>query len=1062
MSELYIPSDISNTFYKAIQARNQLNEDISKSAFDTAIRHWESILQVCAMKGYSELGAIAHSEIGLILGHRYRKYGDNYDLDRSMRLLNQYIHFIPDSYIEKPRICNAYGTIYRNLYEKTGQIEYLNQAIATFEQSLNNPHLHPLHMGVLHTGYANSLLMRFDIFDDIHDALQALDIQKKALAICEPQSRLWIDRSAMIASTLVRIAKREKNSALVDEGIIYTLQALELMSPSSPHWLGCHNNLASLYRLRFDLSSETNDITAAIQHYHTALQAYPMSPQNVGEVWNNISVVYRTKFETWGDISDIDNAIHALHRALSVTAAPAPLWIMYRHNLAASLIRRHEIRKHPTDIQEALEVISETLAAIPDTMAWKSDLYNLEATVYHTQYEHTKDIADLQRATAAAQAGLKMRNPANAIWSEYMSNYADILLSWFKHEQQPETLEEAIRISREDVARSLPNTHGWARSCDVLCSALFSRFETVGNANDADYHEMIDRYGGLLNYPGLPLHHRLLVCGNMGALYIIKANWSNACNVLLQGIEVADTLYLTQATTINRELWSTTAGNIYRRAAYALANLGRIAEAVVILERGRSKILGDQLQRESEEVASLEHDHPHLYEHYIAASTRLRRVANQEWVSRLYSTHEVSTHDDAREAQTLFQSILHTIRAQPGYESFLDSFSYADIIACLQPGMALVYIDTVIEFMYTIVVAHSDHALDLHYRDLRNFSVAMLKKLLVSQEEEGIEESFMRGQLEDTSMLLNPLDGILDELGENLVSPIAAYLHTQHITEVVLIPVFLLRPLPLHAARYNGTYFHDDFTISYSPSARIFAIANRPQGRHLQPLIAIGNPTGRASPALYTDWLAKEFQRIAGGGEVILHHHATLQNVLSAIGERTPQHILFGCHGVYDGDEPLNSHLVLANTRLTLTDVMANLNVTKTEMVILVSCKMGVLDFKRLSEEVLNFPIGLLYAGCKTALAPLWAVYALPTVLLLHRMYVLMIAGRSSAKALSDATHWIRTLSRAEALHAVTMLVPYETQARTAEQMLRPFRGDQPFAHPMYWAAFTHYGAVLK
>gem|GEM_PF-5055161 len=60
------------------------------------------------------------------------------------------------------------------------------------------------------------------------------------------------------------------------------------------------------------------------------------------------------------------------------------------------------------------------------------------------------------------------------------------------------------------------------------------------------------------------------------------------------------------------------------------------------------------------------------------------------------------------------------------------------------------------------------------------------------------------------------------------------------------------------------------------------------------------------------------------------------------------------------------------------------------------------------------------------------------------------------------ATRWLRTLSRAEALHAVAMLVPYETQARTAEEMLRPFRGDQPFANPVYWAAFTHYGAVLK
>ena len=1058
MNDLYIPDELSDSFHAAIQARSQLSIDIAQQTFTYAIHQWESILQICARKGYSELGAIAHSEIGLILGHRYRIYGDDNDLHHATRLLTQYIHSVPDTYIEKPRICNGYGTIYRNLYEETGQIEYLNQAIATFEHFIGNTRLHPLHISVLHTGYANVLLFRFDIFDDIQDVFQALAIQKKALEACEPRSQRWVTTNAMLANSLLRLAKREKKAVFLDEGIFYATEALAYIDPSNPHWFNCNNNLGLAYSFRFEVSNHITDITTAIHYYHTALQAQAISPQNTGLVWNNISVAYRTKFETWGDISDIDAAISALHRALGVTAAPAPLWIMCKHNLAASLIRRHEIRKHPVDIQKALSIVTDVLGIMPDSLAGKSDFYNLEASIYHTQYEQTTDIADIRRATTAAQAGLKLPNPANELWCIY----GRILLSRFKHEQRPETLEEAIRISREDVARGLPHTHGWARSCDVLCSALFSRFKMVGSSNDADYHELLNRYGALLNYPGLPLHHRLIVCGNLGYLHIVKNKWRESCDTLLQGIEVADTLYLTQATTINRELWSATAGNIYRRAAYALANLGRIDEAVVILERGRSKILGDQLQRESEEVASLERDHPHLYQDYIATSARLRRVANQEWVSRLYRDHEMNTYDEAREAQTTFQSMLRTIRALPGYESFLDTFSYTDIIECLQPGMALVYIDATIDFMYTIVIARSDQSFDLHYSELRNFSIPKLKTLLMNQEEEGIYGSFMRGQLENPRAFLGHLSGILDELGENLISPIAAYLHTQYMTEAVLIPVFLLRPLPVHAARYNGTYFQDDFTISYSPSARIFAIASRLQGRHVQPLIAIGNPTGQAGSALYTDWLAEEFQRIAGGGEVLLHHHATLQNVLSAIGERTPRHILFGCHGWYDGDEPLKSHLVLANTNLTLTDVMANLDLAKTDMVILVSCKMGVLDFKRLSEEVLNFPIGLLYAGCKTALAPLWAVYALPTVLLLHQMYAWMIAGSSSAKALSDATRWLRTLSRAEALHAVAMLVPYETQARTAEEMLRPFRGDQPFANPVYWAAFTHYGAVLK
>lgn len=63
--------------------------------------------------------------------------------------------------------------------------------------------------------------------------------------------------------------------------------------------------------------------------------------------------------------------------------------------------------------------------------------------------------------------------------------------------------------------------------------------------------------------------------------------------------------------------------------------------------------------------------------------------------------------------------------------------------------MALVYIDATIDFMYTIVIARSDQSFDLHYSELRNFSIPKLKTLLMNQEEEGIYGSFMRGQLEN-------------------------------------------------------------------------------------------------------------------------------------------------------------------------------------------------------------------------------------------------------------------------------------------------------------------------
>jgi hypothetical protein len=124
-------------------------------------------------------------------------------------------------------------------------------------------------------------------------------------------------------------------------------------------------------------------------------------------------------------------------------------------------------------------------------------------------------------------------------------------------------------------------------------------------------------------------------------------------------------------------------------------------------------------------------------------------------------------------------------------------------------------------------------------------------------------------------------------------------------------------------------------------------------------------------------------------------------------------------------------------------------------------------------EGFLGFAQALFQTGARSVLLSLWKVDDTATALLMTRFYENLLgkgdrlkAPLGRAEALREAKQWLRELSRKEAESLAAALDKGELRGSVSP--LKPLaeppkeavgqKGDKPFAHPYYWAAFILLG----
>lgn len=262
--------------------------------------------------------------------------------------------------------------------------------------------------------------------------------------------------------------------------------------------------------------------------------------------------------------------------------------------------------------------------------------------------------------------------------------------------------------------------------------------------------------------------------------------------------------------------------------------------------------------------------------------------------------------------------------------------------------------------------------------------------------------------------LLRTTQAHLKELYDELLAPISDVLNSNHL---VIVPHASLHYVPFHALWDGQHYMLDRLSVSYAPSANLYALAEKREVNSGGPALVLGVPDEQAP------LIAEEIESLRSAlsnPKIYLGKDASSEVLRSHGASSRLVHI--ATHGYFRPDNPMFSAIRLGDSYLNLFDLyQLHLPV---DLVTLSGCATG-LNVVAVGDELLGLARGLFHAGARSLVLSLWEVNDLSTTQFMTSFYRELESGKDKPSALRSAA--------------------------------LALRGKHP--HPFYWAPFLLVGA---
>jgi CHAT domain-containing protein len=255
----------------------------------------------------------------------------------------------------------------------------------------------------------------------------------------------------------------------------------------------------------------------------------------------------------------------------------------------------------------------------------------------------------------------------------------------------------------------------------------------------------------------------------------------------------------------------------------------------------------------------------------------------------------------------------------------------------------------------------------------------------------------------------------LQELYEDLLAPIEPVLKCQHL---VFVPHGALHYIPFHALHSGSEFVIDKTTVSYSPSASLYALRRGRRANSSLHALVMGVHDDK------TPWIPQEVKAVAAAvpNSILLLGDRSSENALRTLGPDS-RLIHIATHGFFRADNPMFSWVRLGDSYLSLYDLY-NLRLP-VDLVTLSGCATG-LNVVAAGDELLGLARGLLYAGAQSLLLSLWDVHDRSTADFMSSFYLHLNNPQAT---------------KASALRAAMMDVRHQ------------------YPHPFHWAPFLLIGS---
>ncbi len=245
--------------------------------------------------------------------------------------------------------------------------------------------------------------------------------------------------------------------------------------------------------------------------------------------------------------------------------------------------------------------------------------------------------------------------------------------------------------------------------------------------------------------------------------------------------------------------------------------------------------------------------------------------------------------------------------------------------------------------------------------------------------------------------LLQATQSHLEALYAELLAPLLSHLQAKHL---IFVPHGSLHFLPFHALKNGHTYLCDTHTVSYAPSATVFALCQEKPPSNMAASLVMGIPDERAPHIL------AEVQSVASilpQTDLFLGGQATADILKKKGAQSAILHI--ATHGTYRQDNPMFSGIKLGDGYLNLYDLYQMR--LSARHVTLSGCATGM-NVVAAGDELLGLQRGLFCAGAASLLLSLWDVHDRSTAELMQAFYKNFTETGDMAVSLQSAMMLLR------------------------------------------------------
>jgi CHAT domain-containing protein/tetratricopeptide (TPR) repeat protein len=261
-------------------------------------------------------------------------------------------------------------------------------------------------------------------------------------------------------------------------------------------------------------------------------------------------------------------------------------------------------------------------------------------------------------------------------------------------------------------------------------------------------------------------------------------------------------------------------------------------------------------------------------------------------------------------------------------------------------------------------------------------------------------------------LMLESTQGHLQTLYQELIDPIADLLGAKHL---VFAPHGLLHHIPFHALFDGEAYLTDKFSISYSPSASVYALCCEKTVNVSGGSLVLGVADNQA-PLILEE--VKALSTILPNAKMFVGEAAS-EGVLRSLGPAS-RIIHIATHGYFRQDNPMFSSIRLGDSYLSLYDL--DHFKLPAELVVLSGCATGR-NTVTPGDELMGLVRGLLQAGAQSLMLSLWDVHDASTRDFMIAFYSRLAQGWTKPLALQAAMAEIRKTYRHPYYWAPFMLI---------------------------------------